>query len=151
MNLDKLRFTVCALTLLGLCLYSGVVGPTQVDTISEILANTVAFVSQEVKLGAGVRVVRVLSREIEVEQRQARIIVRVPQGLEKEWEEWRSQLKVGDDVTLRGVYHPEGYLLLTEMHVHKGRPLKIGISLAALLLLAGMLFHKNRKTAPAHA
>jgi hypothetical protein len=147
----RLRFILCIATLLGLCTYSAVVGPEQVDSIRKVLMNAEASAGMEVKLASNVRVVQVLPWELQVEQRRTQISVQVPERAAKEWEAWREQLQVGDQVSLRAVFHPEGYLLLREMHVHKGRSLKIWVSVGALLLLAGILCRERMQTAISYA
>jgi hypothetical protein len=73
--------------------------------------------------------------------------VRIAADLQWKWSTWRGQFKRGDFVSMRAVYHAEdgGYLLLQEFHFHKGRRLKMFLSLAALVLLAGLLMAERTK------
>ena len=100
----------------------------------------------ELRLPSDVRVVQVHPREFLVQQHGAQITVLVPESIDQEWGVWKKQLQVGDYVRLKAMLHPEGYLLLHDMHLHKGRRLKIWVSVLAIFLLAGILIHERTKT-----
>ena len=136
--------------LFGLCVYSATIGPRRVVTIGKVLANPVAFAGKELNLQyAGVT--HLLPQALQVEQSQARITVQVPATLEQPWEVWKRQLQAHDYVSLQATFHPEGYLILRDMHVHEGRWLKIWVSVFALFLLAGILLREHWKVSPCHA
>jgi hypothetical protein len=103
-----------------------------------------AFAGRELNIQYA-RVDHVSPRTLQVEQRKARIIVQVPVALEQVWEVWKPLLQPHDHVSLRAVFHPEGYLILRDMHVHEGRWLKIWVSVSALFLLAGIVIYERRK------
>jgi hypothetical protein len=138
------------LCLLGLCLYSGIVGSQRSYDLPKVVANPITYTDRELKFEY-ISTVKVLPQEFQVEQLGARIFVQIPENLDKEWAVWRKQLEVGDYVSLRAVFHPEGHLLLHEMHVHKGRRLKVWVSLFALLFLAGLLINERMKVSPRDA
>jgi hypothetical protein len=146
-----LRVLLFAATLFGLCAYSAIVGPTQMVSIAEVLADPVASAGKEVELASNVRVVQASPGEFLVQQRRVRIRVRATEHEEKEWGVWRKQPQIGDYVSLRAVFHPEGYLILHEIHVHTGRLLKIWVSIFALFLLAGILIRERTKAPFGHA
>ena len=136
--------------LVGLCLYSGIVGSQRSARILKILADPLAYVGVQLEL-AYVRVVHVAPQRFRVEYRDTQIAVRMPAHLDRAWETWREQLQVGHYVSLRAVVQPEAYLFLHEMHIHKGRRLKVWVSVFALLVLAGMLIYERIQVAPHHA
>jgi hypothetical protein len=146
-----LHFVLCAVTLSGLCAYSAIVGPRRVVTLPEVLANPATSAGVELRLPLSTKVVQVLPRAFQIEQHGVQLSVRVPADLEQEWKVWGEQLQVHDAVSLRAVFHPEGSLILRDMHIHKGRGLKIWVSVFALFLLAGILLHERRKVAHDHA
>lgn len=137
--------------LAGLCLYSGIAGPQRSYTIPKLLAAPVGAAGAELTLGPNAKVVQVLPQGFEVEQLGAQLFVRVSGNLEKAWKVWKNQLRKADYVSLRAVFHPEGYLLLQEMHIHKGRRLKIWVSVFALLLLASIVINEHMKDSVKHA
>jgi hypothetical protein len=141
---------ICAVCLLGLCFYSASVGPGQVDSIRRLLANPGLYAGAQLRLPADVTIVEVRPWELLVQQDRAQIAVRVPEYIAQEWSDWRQQLQVGDVISLRATFQPEGYLLLHDMHVHRGRRLKIWVSVLALFLLAAILIHE-RRSPPRHA
>jgi hypothetical protein len=149
MHRTALRFLLCAATLFGLCAYSAVVGPMQTTSIAKVFVDPAAFAGKELTLAS--RVVQVLPRELVVQQQGMRIPIRPPENAEKAWEVWRTPPQVGDYVSLRAVFHPEGYLILHDIHVHKGRRLKIWVSVFALLLLAGILIRERTDVPLSHA
>ena len=134
----KLQILFYSLTLLGLCVYSAHVGPQQITTVRDIQKNPAWFHGQELRLSSEIRVSQLLHDGFLIEQRRAKMHVRIlGKGaglLEKE----RSSLKVGDLVSLRGRWHGEGYLLLEELHFQKirlGRILLSSVTVLALLVL----------------
>jgi hypothetical protein len=142
-----------SLGIAGLCLYSGIIGSRQIDTIPEVLDNPPAADGTELRLGSDVKLSGIQAHEFQVEQLGARIVVRVPAELKKAWAVWSEQLRVGDYVSMKATYHSEekGYLLLHTLHPHKGRRLKIWVSLGALILVAGMMTRDWRKTSRNYA
>lgn len=149
--MNKLSPAFYTVALVGLCGYSAIFGPEHIATIPEVLANRAIFVGRELKLASGIEVVQVFPRELQVAQQGASIGVRVPENLAKDWEGWKKELKPGDFVSLTAVFQQEGYLLLRELHVHKGRLLKIWVSLSALLLLPVMLILERSRSPFNHA
>jgi hypothetical protein len=145
MNRAKLRVMLCITLLIGLSSYSEVVGPEHMDRLPRALAQPDRVAGAELRLPSNVKVVQVHPRAFVVRQRDAEIAVRVPDHLEPEWAVWQQQVQVGDYVSLKATFHPEGYLLLRDMHVHQGRRLKIWVSVLALVLLAGILLHERGK------
>jgi len=145
MNRAKLRIFVCAIILVGLCSYSAIIGPRSLDSLREALAQPALAAGLELRLGPSVKVVDVHPRAFVIRQRGAQIAVRIPDPREPQWVVWKQPLEVGDHISLRGTFHPEGYLVLHDMHIHSGRRLKIGVSVLALMLLAGMLIYERMK------
>jgi hypothetical protein len=133
------------LSLLGLCLYSYLVAPQRTDSIPKIVANPHRSVGREIKLGSDTKVIWVRPQEFQVEQAGAVILVKPPENLQREWESWRRQLQPGDYVSLKGMVQPGGFLRLQNMHIHKGRMLKVWVSLAGLLVFGGILVHESRE------
>jgi hypothetical protein len=136
--------------LFGLCVYSATIGPRQVVSILDALANPAAFAGRELNLQYA-RVVNLLPQALQVQQRSAQINVQVPENLEQAWEVWNRQLQARDYVSLQAVFHPEGFLILRDLHVHEGRWLKIWASIFALFLLAGVVIYERRKVTCHHA
>jgi hypothetical protein len=151
MNRAKLPLILCAASLLGLCSYSAIVGPGRMDGVPQALASPQLAAGLELRLASDVRVVQVHPQEFLVQLHGAQIPVRVPGNVEREWGVWKKQLQVGDYVSLRAVLQPEGYLLLQDMHIHKGRRLKIWVSVFALILLTGIFVHERMKAPPSYA
>jgi hypothetical protein len=148
MDCTILSSILCAASLFGLCTYSAVVGPGQSDSLPKALANPHLDAGLVLRLPSVVRVMEVRPQEFWVHQRGAQIVVRIPEQLEQDWMGRGQQLQAGDYVSLEATFHPDGYLLLRDMHVHKGRRLKIWVSLLALLVLAGLLLHERRPHLP---
>jgi hypothetical protein len=145
MNRARLRVVLCIILLIGLCSYSAVVGPEHLDSLPWALAQPDRVAGSELRLPSNMKVVQIHPGAFVVRQRDAQIAVRVPDHLEPEWVVWQQQLQVGNYVSLKAMFHPEGYLLLHDMHVHRGRRLKIWVSVLALVLLAGILLHERGK------
>jgi hypothetical protein len=128
-----------AVGLIGLCLYSGLVGPGDIDTIPEALAHPEQAAGRTFELGSDVTVLRVHAHGFDVEQLGGQAVVRIPPPLQAEWERCREYLTVGDYVSLRAVFQPPHSLLLEEVHVHTGRRLKIWVSAIAFLVFAAIV------------
>jgi len=137
-------FLACVLTLAALSFYSARVGATQVDTIPEIVAREGIPSGQEVALTSDVTITGVGANDFTAEQGGAAIRVLIPARLRTDWEAARAGIKAGDHVSLRGIYRGAGYLEARDFHVHKGRRLKIWVSLAALLA-AGLIVVKQAR------
>jgi hypothetical protein len=142
-----------ALALLGLCIYSGIVGPREIDTISEVLEASHRADGLVLRLGSDTKVVDLRESGFLVEQSGKRLPVRIPADLQRQWRTWKDQLRRGDFVSMRAVYRAEegGCLLLQEFHIHKGRRLKMVLSLVALFLLAGLLMAGRTKVSGTYA
>ena len=139
------------LGIVGLCLYSHFAGPQQGHRLSQILADPLTYAGVSLPL-AYAKVVGLVPHQFRVENwEKAQIAVHIPEHLDAAWKKWREQLQVGHYVSLRAVVQPEGYLLLDDMHIHKGRRLKVWVSVLALLLLAGKLIHERLQVAQPHA
>lgn len=138
-------FLSCLLALAALSFYSVRVGSDQADTIPEIVAGQGVESGQEIALTSDVTVTEIGASEFVAEQNGARIRVLIPPQLRPEWEDTRTDLKVGDHISLRGVCRKAGYLEARQYHVHKGRRLKIWISVAALLVAGGLIFKQVRE------
>ncbi len=134
----------CLLGLAALSLYSARVGSVEVDTIPEIIAHRGLPNGQEVALTSDVKIARVGPTDFTVEQGGDKIGVRIPSELGSAWEITRRTVNAGDFISLRAVYRSEGYLEAREFHVHKGRRLKIWVSIGALLI-AGVLIGKHAR------
>ena len=120
MTLTALHLLLYTAIFFGLCVYSATIGPRQVITILDALANPVASAGRELNIQYA-RVAHVLPRALQVEHRKAQITVQIPATLEQAWEVWKQQLQARDYVSLQAVFHPEGYLILRDMHVHEGQ------------------------------
>jgi hypothetical protein len=140
----KLRFCFYSLILLGLCVYSALVGPQQITTVRAVQKNPASFHGRELRLSSQIRVSQLLDDGFLIEQRRAKMHVRVlgkaPSFLEKE----KSSLKVGDLVSLRGRWQGEGYLLLEELHIQEMRPGRILVSSLTVLALLILLLHRGK-------
>jgi hypothetical protein len=138
----NLRFCLYSLTLLGLCVYSAVVGPQHITTVRAVQKNPAWFHNRELRLNSQIRVSQLLEDGFLVEQRRAKMQVRIAGKEGSFWEKQKSSLKVGDLVSLRGRWHGEGYLLLEELHIQKTRRGRILLSsLTVLALLVLFLFN----------
>ena len=139
------------LGIVGLCLYSHIVGPQQGHRLSQILADPLAYAGISLTLSYA-QVMRLVPQQFHVANwEDVQIAVRVPDHLNAAWKKWRNQLQVGHRVSLRAVVQPEGYLLLNDLHIHQGRRLKIWVSVLALFLLAGKLTHEYLRLGRPHA
>jgi hypothetical protein len=138
-----LRLLPSTVVIVAICGYSAIEGPGREDSLATAVMNPALFAGRELRLPSNTRVLQVLPRGIEVAQRRAQVTVHIPEDLEREWRLWKEQVQAGDYVSLRAVFHPEGYLVLQEMHIHEGRQLKIWVSVLALLLLAGVIIREN--------
>ena len=127
MHQTKLHIIVYTATLVGLCSYSAVVGPGRIDSLPEALAWPTRTAGSALRLPADVKVVHAYPRSLWCNS-AAHISVRVPDDIEQKWAVWKRQMQVGDYISLTATFHPEGYLLLHDMHVHRGRRLKIWVS-----------------------
>lgn len=126
-------FLACLLALAALSFYSERVGSVQVDTIPEIVARQGLPNGQEVALTSDAKVVEIRADGFTAEQGGSRIGVRIPPQLSRDWQTTKQEITPGDYISLRGVYRAGGYLEARDYHVHKGRRLKIWVSVAALL------------------
>jgi hypothetical protein len=138
------------LGLVGLCVYSSIVGPQHTYDMSQLLADPSRSAGLELELGY-TQIEDISNREFRVQRQGTRLSVWIPTRLQEEWERWQAQLEVGDYVSLRAVLLPEGHLSLQDLHIHKGRRLKIWVSLIAVGLLAGMVLHEHRQKSLGHA
>ncbi len=145
MTVRVLGFLSCLLGLAALSFYSARVGSAEVDTIPEIIARQGLPSGKEVALTSDVKITGIGSEEFTVEQGGARIGVLIPKEHQAAWEETRPGIKPGDYVSLRGIYRAAGCLEVREYHVHKGRRLKIWVSLAALLVVALLVAKQARE------
>jgi hypothetical protein len=140
----NLRFCFYSATLLGLCVYSALVGPQQITTVRKVQKNPASFHGRELRLSSQIRVSQLLDDGFLIEQRRAKMHVRVlgkaPSFLEKE----KSSLKVGDLVSLRGRWNGDGYLLLEELHIQEMRPGRILVSSLTVLALLILLLHRGK-------
>jgi hypothetical protein len=103
------------------------------------------YAGRELTLPANTRVLQVSPQGIRVEQGRRQIAVHVPEGMDRQWQALRGKLQVGDYVSLKAIFRPEGYLVFREMHIHAGRHLKIWVSILALLLFAGIIIRERRR------
>ncbi|RPI29642.1 MAG: hypothetical protein EHM61_00865 [Acidobacteria bacterium] len=140
-----LGFLSCLLFLGALCFYSARFGSAAVDTIPEIRAKGRSAIGQEVALTSDVKVVRLLDNGFIARQGGAQMEVTISDEVESQWNAAKHGLAVGDFVSLRAVCKQTGLLEAREFHVHKGRRLKIWVSIAALLAAAAILFVQFRK------
>lgn len=145
MKLRILGFLSCLLGLAALSFYSARVGAPAVDTVPEIKSRGDLPGGQEVALTSDVKIVEIGANDFTVEQGGARMDVRIPGELRANWEETKPTIKAGDYVSLRATYQSAGYLEAREYHVHKGRRLKIWVSLAALLVAALVIGKQARE------
>lgn len=145
MTVRVLGFLACLLGLVALSFYSARVGAPAVDTVPELKAHLGLAGGQEVALTSDVKIVEVRANDFTVEQGRARIDVRIPEKLQADWEEKKRTAKAGDYVSLRGIYQSAGYLEAREYHIHKGRRLKIWVSLAALLVAVFLIGKQVRE------
>jgi hypothetical protein len=135
---SNFKFFFYGLTLLGLCVYSAFVGPQQITTVKDVQKNPARFHDRELTLRSQIRVSQLLDDGFLIEQRRAKMRVRIPGKQVSLMEKERSSLKVGDLVTLRGRWQSDGYLLLEELHIQKrrmGRILLSSLTVLALLVL----------------
>lgn len=143
MTVRVLGFFSCLLALAALSFYSVRIGSVEVDTIPEIVARRGLPDGQEVALTSDAKVVEIRADGFTAEQGGATIGVLIPERLRKDWQTTRQEITPADYISLRGVYRTGGYLEARDYHVHKGRRLKIWVSVAALLavtvLVAGQV------------
>jgi len=137
-------FLSCLVGLAVLSFYSARVGSAAVDTIPEISRHRGLPNGQEVRLTSDVKIAEIGSDRFTAEQGRARIDVLIPDDLRRDWDTTRPGIKPGDYVSLRAAYRAPGYLEAREYHVHKGRRLKIWVSVAALLIV-GLLVVKQAR------
>jgi hypothetical protein len=78
-----------------------------------------------------------------VEQRGAKMHVRIPAKDANLWAKEKQTLRVGDIVSLRGQWRSEGYLLLEELHIQKLPLRRILVSAVALLAILVIFFYKG--------
>ena len=52
----------------------------------------------------------------------------------------------GDEIGIRAIFHRQGYMTLQELHIRKLRIVKIIISIAAALIVAGLFLRRYRFT-----
>ena len=139
----KLRIVFYTLALLGLCVYSAVVGPLQVTTVRDVQKNSAGFHGQEFRLSSQIKVSQLMDDGFLIDQRGAKMHVRIPAKDANLWKKEKRTLKVGDVVTLRGQWHSEGYLLLEELHIQKLQLVRILVSALAILALLVLFLYKG--------
>ncbi|RPJ62299.1 MAG: hypothetical protein EHM23_03865 [Acidobacteria bacterium] len=142
MTVRILGVVSCLLGLAALSFYSARTGSAEVDTIPEIIAKGGLPNGQEVALTSDVKITDIGADRFVAQQGRARIGVLIPAQLKPTWEETKPGIQNGDYVSLRAIYRAPGYLEAREFHVHKGRRLKIWVSLVALLVV-GLLIVKQ--------
>jgi hypothetical protein len=125
--------------------YSALEGPSREGSIANAMQDPAVYAGRELTLPANTRVLQVSPQGIRVAQRGLQIAVRVPEGMDEQWQALRGELQAGDYVSLKAIFRPEGYLVLREMHIHTGRHLKIWVSILALLLFAGIIIRERRR------
>ncbi|RPJ83992.1 MAG: hypothetical protein EHM18_12690 [Acidobacteria bacterium] len=135
----------CLLGLAALSFYSARTGSAEVDTIPEIIAKGGLPNGQEVALTSDVKITDIGADQFVAKQGRARIGVLIPAELMPIWEKTKPGIKIGDYVSLRAVYRSPGHLEAREFHVHKGRRLKIWVSLAALLVFGFLIVKQVRE------
>ena len=124
------------LILVLLCSYSYREGTRRYMNLETCLANAGQFDGKEIILENYVSVSSVSKDRFEIEQEGKKILVMgTPEGLSP-----------GDEIAIRAVFLREGYLLLQELHIKKLRTVKIIISLAAALFVAGLFLKRYRFT-----
>ena len=135
-NHRYIKISLLILILSVLCLYSYRESKRIYIDLGICLANADSFDGKEIVLEDYVYVSSVSKDRFEIEQEGSRIPV---MGAPEE-------LAPGDEIALRAIFHREGYLTLQELHIKKLRTIKIIISIAAALFVAGLFLKRYRFT-----
>jgi hypothetical protein len=135
-NHRYIKISLLILLLSVLCLYSYRESKKTYIDLGMCLANAVQFDGNEIILEDYVIVSSVSKDRFEIEQKGSRIPV---MGASEE-------LAPGYEIALRAIFHREGYLTLQELHIKRLRTIKIIISLAAALFVAGLFLKRYRFT-----
>jgi len=80
-----------------------------------------------------------------LQQGGARIEARIPPALKSRWNEERVGIAPREFISLRGTVLPGPAIEIQEYHLHRGRTLKIWLSLAALLVAVAVVFYEWRE------
>ncbi len=119
-----------------LCLYSYRESKRRYVDLGMCLANVGQFDGKEILLEHYVTVSSVCKDRFEIEQEGEKILV---MGA-------AAGLAPGDEIGIRAIFHRQGYMTLQELHIRKLRIVKIIISIAAALLVAGLFLRRYRFT-----
>ncbi len=131
--------------LAALSIYSALVGPGRVDTIRELVGRGPDVRGRQIELVSDVRVISFDADGMLLEQGGTRIEARIPQELKSRWDEERVKIAPREFISLRGTVLPGPGIEVRDYHLHRGRTLKIWLSLAALLVAAAVIFYEWRE------
>lgn len=131
--------------LAAMSIYSAVVGPRRVDTVRELISGGQEVRGREIELVSDVRVMSFDADGMLLQQGGARIEARIPPALKSRWDEERAEIAPREFISLRGRILPGPAIEIQEYHLHRGRTLKIWLSLAALLVAAAVVFYEWRE------
>ncbi|MCX5903398.1 MAG: hypothetical protein NTV89_07980 [Proteobacteria bacterium] len=135
-NHRYIKIFLLVLILVLLCLYSYRESKSIYIDLGMCLANAGQFDGKEILLENYVYVSSVSKDRFEIEQEGKKIfVVGTAEGLAP-----------GDEIAIRAVFHRQGYMTLQELHINKLRNIKIIISLAAALFVAGLFLIRYRFT-----
>jgi hypothetical protein len=129
------RFRIIALTLVGivfLIVYGYIFNPT--ITLVMCLENPARYDAKVIEIGTEATVADLISNGFVLRQFGMEIPV---YGQVRD-------LAINDFVSLKAVFHREGYLELLKVHAAKGRRLKIWISVPPLFFVIGFFFYKYK-------
>ncbi len=132
---DRYRYvkTGCLFfTLLVLCLYSYKEGNRRNISLEKCLSDAATFDGKQIILEERVQVTNVLRDRFEISQDHHKIMVLgTAEGLAPY-----------DVISLRAIFHKQGYLTVQELHIKKLRRLKMIISLCAALCVIGLFIKR---------
>jgi len=135
-NHRYIKISLLIVILSVLCLYSYWESKRIYVDLEICLANAGKFDGKEILLENYVTVSSVLKDRFEIEQEGKKIMVMgTAEGLSP-----------GDEIAIRAIFHRQGYITLQELHIRKLRGVKIIISIAAALIVAGLFLRRYRFT-----
>ena len=135
-NHRYIKISLLIVVLSVLCVYSYWENKRRYVDLGMCLANAGKFDGKEILLEHYVTVSSVFKDRFEIEQEGEKILV---MGA-------AAGLVPGDEIGIRAIFHRQGYMTLQELHIRKLRVVKIIISIAAALLVAGLFLRRYRFT-----
>jgi hypothetical protein len=134
-NGNRIAKVCCLFTALFiLCVYSYWEGTKQEVTVEKCLSNPLQYDGKEIILEDHILVLAVFKNQFEIYQGGSKMMVTGT----------ADGLTPNDNISLKAIFHRQGYGTLQELYIHKLRKHKIIISLGAVIFVVGLFLKRYR-------